>query len=125
MQICTSNLVYFYQIDNETMMPYHVGTMFNFIPCSHMLIGLLDQRCIAYKINEKNIRVFMRRHVHGFHHMIHNTNRENCIGKNLTRHRAFLVTNFNEIIVHCAEEFIEQHKFFVPCAKTSNTPEKI
>lgn len=120
LQICSSNLVYFYEIEPETYIPKHVGTMFNFINCSYFFIGLLDQRCLTYKNNDKNIRVFMRKHVHGFHHQIDRNPKENVCGVNMNNLKSFLVSDDDFVSVHCADTFTEIHKFNIPLNK-SNT----
>jgi len=79
--------------------------MYNFIPCSYIFIGLLDQRCLAYKNNEKDLRVFLRRHVHGFHHQINNDPKEMVTGDNLIKYKSFLVSDDDFITVHDAENF--------------------
>ena len=60
---------------------------------------------MAYKNNEKNIRVFMRRHIHGFHHKITDDPKEMVCGQNLTNFKSFLVSDDDYVTVHDAEEF--------------------
>jgi hypothetical protein len=83
-----------------------------------MYIGLLDQRCIAFKCGESDIRVFMRRHVHGFHHFVTSESKEMVCGENLTNYKSFLVSDDNYISVHCAEEFHETHRVTVPTCES-------
>ena len=48
-QITTSDLIYFYEIDPETLEPTILQVMYNFMDCSQMMFGSKNIYCITYK----------------------------------------------------------------------------
>jgi hypothetical protein len=48
-QITLDRLIYFYYIDQKTLMPVLENCMYNFMGCSHMMFGPRSLYCITYK----------------------------------------------------------------------------
>ena len=52
-QVTTDDLIYFYLIDKETLMPNLENVMNNYMKCSQMMFGSRVKYGIAYKPNQR------------------------------------------------------------------------
>lgn len=48
-QVTTDDRIYFFLIDNETLMPSLENVMFNFMGASQMIIGSKVRFCVTFK----------------------------------------------------------------------------
>ena len=65
-QIVTDEKIYFYCINQETLMPEIENVMNNFMNCSIMMFGALGKYGITYKTNEGNFDVYRRKYIHDY-----------------------------------------------------------
>jgi hypothetical protein len=63
-QVTTDELIYFYLIDKETLMPKLENVMYNYMKCSQMMFGSKVRYGITYKTNEKSFDVYRRKYQH-------------------------------------------------------------
>jgi hypothetical protein len=48
-QITTARLIYFYTVDQSTLMPELENVMYNYMSCNQMMIGSMKRYAITYK----------------------------------------------------------------------------
>lgn len=50
-QITTQDMIYFYLINTETLLPELENVMYNFMNCNQMMFGRRVRFCVTYKSN--------------------------------------------------------------------------
>ena len=65
-QITTERLVYFYRIDEETLMPIIENCMYNFMNCSQMMYGSASRYCVTYKTGQIGFNIYRRKYFHKY-----------------------------------------------------------
>jgi len=63
-QITTDNLIYFYIVNKETLIPELENVMYNFMNCNQMMIGSMRRYGISYKQNERCFAIYTRKYMH-------------------------------------------------------------
>jgi hypothetical protein len=104
-QITTDELIYFYIIDKETMIPTLENCMFNFKQCSQMMFGPKVRFSIIYKTNEKGIQIFTRKFYHNFKVNINGDNFEGAAGCNLGKMNAYVMAENQHIGIYNNSSF--------------------
>ena len=66
MQITTDKIIYFYLLDEKTLLPTLENCMYNFMGCSQMMTGTRQLYCITYKTGQKGFKIFKRKYNHKF-----------------------------------------------------------
>ena len=59
-QITTEEKIYFYLINQRTLMPELENVMFNFMKCSSLMFGARVRHGIAFKVNQPGFEIFTR-----------------------------------------------------------------
>lgn len=49
LQITTETHIYFYNVDEETLMPKLKNVMYNFVSCTNLLFGADSRYCLTFK----------------------------------------------------------------------------
>ena len=57
-QIITEDLIFFYTMDKETLLPTLENVMYNYMDCVQMMIGPKVRYCVTYKPGAKAFNVF-------------------------------------------------------------------
>jgi len=65
-QLITDERIYFYLIDQITLMPKLDNTMGNFVECSQMMFGPTLRYCITYKSGQPDFAIYTRNYIHNF-----------------------------------------------------------
>ena len=65
-QITTPKLIYFFRINEKTLMPELENCMYNFMDCTVMMFGSLSRYCITYKAGQIGFNIYRRKYYHRF-----------------------------------------------------------
>lgn len=65
-QVTTDEKIYFYLINQETLMPLLENVMFNYMNCNQMMFGSKVRYCITYKTNQRSFVIYRRKYLHNF-----------------------------------------------------------
>jgi len=82
-QVVTDELIYFYMVDNKTLLPDLENVMNNDTQCSVMMFGRAVRFGVAYKTSEPGFKVWSRKYYHNFKVAIDAENYEGSQGVNL------------------------------------------
>ena len=91
-QITTDELIYFYLIDSETLMPQLENCMYNFMEANQMMFGVDTKYGVSYKSNERSFQIYRRKTLHVLKMNVNDRNFEGSKGVELITMNTFLVT---------------------------------
>ena len=91
-QIVTDEMIYFYLINEKTLLPELENSFTNYMNCSQMLFGRKVRYCIAYKTNQKSFEIYTRKYMHNFKLPVSQENLEGSKSLEFTDDNIFLVT---------------------------------
>ena len=57
MQITDQNLIYFYSVSQQTLLPKLDNVMYNFVGLTNMIFGSRSRYCITYKLGLSSISI--------------------------------------------------------------------
>lgn len=106
-QITTDRLIYFYQIDPETLMPTMENVMQNYMMCNQMMIGAAKRYCITYKQNERCFDIYQRKYMHNLRVCVNNDNFEGCKTVEFPSSNLVLISKKDKVITYDNENFTE------------------
>lgn len=96
-QVVTDELIYFYLVDDKTLIPTLENVMNNDTQCSVLMFGKAVRYGVAYKTSEPGFRVWSRKSYHNFKVAIDAENYEGSQGVNLGSKKQYCIahkTNF-------------------------------
>lgn len=96
-QITTPKLIYFYKIDEESYIPELLNSMYNFMDCSVMMLGVQDKYCITYKMGQMGFNIYRRQYFHKFMATIESKPYEHSQACTVNSTKQYLVSNTNII----------------------------
>lgn len=82
-QVVTDEIIYFYMVDDKTLLPHLENVMNNDTQCSVMMFGRAVRFGVAYKTSEPGFRIWSRKYYHNFKVAIDADNYEGSQGVNL------------------------------------------
>lgn len=106
-QVTTDELIYFYMIDHETLMPNLENVMFNYMQCSQMMFGSRVKYGITYKPNQKSFDVYRRKYTHDLQSQVNTESFEGSKAIELCSLGIFLVTKVDKVLLFNSKTFQE------------------
>ena len=98
----TDEIIYFYIIDKETLIPKLENAMKNFLKCSQLMFGSRKKYGISYKQNQSEFSIYTRKFYHNYKVDINQDNFEGAVGCNLQWAKRYVVAH-NEIWVRVCD----------------------
>lgn len=92
-QVVTDELIYFYMVDTQTLLPDLENVMNNDTQSSVVMFGRAVRFGVAYKTSEPGFRVWSRKYYHNFKVAIDAENYEGSQGVNLGAHKQYCIAN--------------------------------
>ena len=89
-QVTTDEIIYFYLIDQETLMPKLENVMYNYMSCTQMMFGSKVRYGITYKTNQRSFTIYRRKYEHNFKVPVVSRNLEGAKGLELPKSGMFL-----------------------------------
>lgn len=99
------DLIYFYIIDRETLVPKLENVMYNYMKCSQMMFGSRVKYGITYKTNEKSFDVYRRKYQHNIQSCVNHQNFEGCKSLELVSSNVFLVSKIDKVLMFDIDTF--------------------
>lgn len=99
-QITTDDKIFFFKMDEKTLMPSLENVMINFMNCNQMLYGKKVQYCITYKTNQRNFDIFSAKQHHSFKVQKTHENMEGAEGFELSRYNVVVFYMVNKIRIY-------------------------
>jgi hypothetical protein len=104
-QITCEDLIYFYKIDPETLMPQLENVMYNYMNCTQMMFGTKVRYGITYKTNQKSFNVYTREFQHNFKVNILNKNLNGSKGVEFEKLGVFFVTEVDKVLMYKTDTY--------------------
>jgi hypothetical protein len=92
-QVVTDDLIYFYIVDDKTLLPERENVMNNDTQSSVLMFGRAVRYGVAYKTSEPGFRVWSRKYYHNFKVAIDAENYEGSQGVNLGSMNHYCIAN--------------------------------
>ena len=107
MQLITEEIIYFFLLDKETLLPKLENVMLNYMNCQQMIYGPKVRYCISYKASERYFNIYRRKYLNSFKSPIINQNLEGAKGLELKRMNSFLVTQIDKVYIYDSNTFLK------------------
>ena len=92
-QVTTTQHIYFYEINKDTLLPHLANVMNNFMNCAMMMYGKMGRYCVTYKTNMKSFDLYRRKYEHDFRVKVVDENLEGSKGIYLNSSNVLIVFN--------------------------------
>ena len=92
-QVTTPELIYFFLIDRDTLLPKLENVMKNFMDCSQMMFGARVRYGVSYKINQPGFTIYTRKYYHNFKIITTTANHEGACGANIETGNCYALAN--------------------------------
>jgi hypothetical protein len=99
-QICTDEKIYFYIIDQETLIATLDNVMYNFMDCVQMMIGPKVKYCVTYKNGQRSFNVFRAKYMHDFRQTVRAENLEGAKALEFTATNTIIVALLDQLNVY-------------------------
>ena len=105
MQLITEEIIYFFLLDKQTLMPRLENVMLNYMKCQQMIYGPKVRYCISYKASERYFNIYRRKYLNSFKAPLIKTNLEGSKGLEIKCLNAFLVTQIDKVFIYDSQTF--------------------
>jgi hypothetical protein len=89
--VITDEKIFFFLVDQNTLMPKLENVMRNFMNCSMMMIGKFVRFSITYKTNQPGFTIYKRSMYHNFKVAIDSNNYEGSFGINIPKLKRYAI----------------------------------
>jgi hypothetical protein len=104
-QIIGDDKIYFYIVDQETLMPELENVMNNFMNCSMMMIGRFVRFAITYKTNQTGFTIYTRSFYHNFKVTVDKNSHEGAQGLNLSKLDKYAIGQGRKVTLYDQKSF--------------------
>lgn len=86
-------------------MPTLENVMQNYMGCNQMMFGRRVRFGITYKTNQRSFEIYARKCMHNLKVCVQSENLEGAIAIELTKHKVFLVSKIDKVMMFDSENF--------------------
>ena len=104
-QITLDRLIYFYYIDQKTLMPVLENCMYNFMGCNQLMFGSKVRYGISYKQNQKSFEIFRRKYMHNLKVCVNDEDFSGSQALELVSMNTFLVSKVDKVLMFDCDTF--------------------
>ena len=94
-QMTSKEIIYFYKMDEQTLLPRLTSCMYNFFNCTVFMFGSENRYCVTYKVSEVGFQIYRRKYHHSFVADLHAEAFDESKSINLHLWCCFVVSNHN------------------------------
>lgn len=114
MQITTDKIIYFYKIDEVTLIPHLENCMYNFMGCSQMMFGTRQLYSLTYKSGQSGFNIYKKKYLHKFLVTQSDQSYQWCFGLAINPLNQYLVAYENKIQVLDQTDFSIKQELMIP-----------
>ena len=104
-QVTTDDKIYFYLMNEETLMPELENVMSNYMKCNQMMFDKKVTFCITYKANQRSFTIYKRKNDHNFKIPVVEENYEGSRCCEVQKYNMFLCTHIDKVLMYDSQEY--------------------